>query len=88
MTEQENRESVELHRAYCRVFEGADGRKVLEDLKARGFFLAPCLGADAQRTAFNEGRRSLVLHVLAMLDRQGVGQGSGSGFGGSREPSG
>ena len=68
--ERENRNAVDLHRAYCRVFDGADGRRVLEDLKSRGFFLASSLGSEPCRTAFNEGRRSLVLHVLAMLDRE------------------
>ncbi len=68
--------AVDMHQAYCRVFDGVDGRKVLEDLKARGFFLASCLAPDPCRTAFNEGRRSLVLHVLAMLDRDRFGDGS------------
>lgn len=80
--EQENRNALELHRAYCRVFDGADGRRVLEDLKARGFFLASCLASEPCRTAFNEGRRSLVLHVLAMLDRERFRPGAAKADGG------
>jgi len=33
MMEEENRKAGELHRAYCRVFDGPDGREVLEDLR-------------------------------------------------------
>lgn len=59
---------LQLHRAYRRLFESADGRTVMEDLEQRGSFLRSTFSIDPGRTAFNEGRRSLVLHVKHMLD--------------------
>ncbi len=38
------------------------------DLEKRGCFLRPSFSTDPGRTQFNEGRRSLVLHVKHMLD--------------------
>ena len=59
---------LELHRAYLRLFGSADGRAVLDDLERRGCFLRPTFSTDPGRTEFNEGRRSLVLHVKHMLE--------------------
>ncbi len=59
---------LELHRAYKRLFESADGRAVMADLEQRGCFLRSSFSQDRGRTAFNEGRRSLVLHVKHMID--------------------
>jgi len=59
---------LELHRAYRRLFECEDGRAVLDDLEKRGCFLRSTFSTDPGRTAFQEGRRSLVLHVRHMLD--------------------
>ena len=57
----------ELHLAYRRLFESADGQRVMEDLERRGFYREPAFSGDPARLAFNEGRRSLVLHVKQML---------------------
>jgi hypothetical protein len=59
---------LELHRAYRRLFESADGQTVMDDLEQRGAFMRSTFSTDPGRTAFNEGRRSLVLHVKHMLD--------------------
>jgi hypothetical protein len=59
---------MELHRAYRRLFECADGRTVMEDLERRGSFMRSTFSTDLGRAAFDEGRRSLVLHVKHMLD--------------------
>ena len=59
---------LELHRAYKRLFGCADGRTVLDDLENRGCFLRSTFSTDPGRTAFQEGRRSLVLHVRHMID--------------------
>lgn len=59
---------LELHRAYKRLFDTPDGRAVMTDLEARGCFLRPTFSTDPGRTQFNEGRRSLVLHVKHMCD--------------------
>lgn len=59
---------LELHRAYKRLFASADGQAVMDDLEKRGSFLRSTFSTDTGRTQFNEGRRSLVLHVKHMLD--------------------
>lgn len=59
---------LELHRAYKRLFDGEDGRTVLEDLEMRGCFLRSTFSTEPGRTQFQEGRRSLVLHIKHMLD--------------------
>ncbi|MCJ2165609.1 MULTISPECIES: hypothetical protein [unclassified Pseudodesulfovibrio] len=57
----------ELHRAYKRLFDSADGHTVMDDLEKRGCFMRSTFSTDAGRTEFNEGRRSLVLHMKHML---------------------
>ena len=57
-----------LHRAYKRLFECVDGQTVMADLERRGCFLRSSFSTDKGRTVFNEGRRSLVLHVKHMTD--------------------
>ncbi len=57
----------ELRAAYGRVFGGPDGRMVLEDLEQRGFWRSSSFSPDPARTAFNEGRRSLVIYLRRML---------------------
>ena len=59
---------LELHRAYRRMFETPDGKTVMDDLEKRGCFLRSSYSTDPGRTQFNEGRRSLILHVKHMLD--------------------
>lgn len=59
---------LELHRAYRRVFETADGETIMNDLEKRGCFTRSTFSTEAGRTTFNEGRRSLVLHVKHMCD--------------------
>jgi len=57
---------AELHRAYKRLFDCADGQTVLEDLENRGCFNRSTFSTDNGRTQFNEGRRSMVLHIKHM----------------------
>ncbi|MDD3313751.1 hypothetical protein [Pseudodesulfovibrio sp.] len=59
---------LELHRAYRRLFDCEDGRTVMEDLETRGCFLRSTFSTESGRTQFQEGRRSLVLHMKHMLD--------------------
>jgi len=58
---------LDLHRAYKRLFESADGETIMDDLEKRGCFLRSTFSTDSGRTQFNEGRRSLILHVKHML---------------------
>lgn len=57
-----------LAACYREVFGGLAGGRVLEDLKVRAYHRDSSFSPDPQRAAFNEGRRSLLLHVLRMLD--------------------
>lgn len=66
------RDATTLHLCYLRTFEGEAGQAVLEDLEARAFVRDTSFAADPQRTAFNEGRRSLALHIRRMLDRDAL----------------
>ena len=68
-------DDVTLSVAYARCFEGEAGRLVLEDIERRGLVRESTFHPDPQRAAFNEGRRSLALHVLRMLERPGPARG-------------
>lgn len=70
------RDADDLRQCYRRVFEGEAGRAVLRDIEARAYLRETSFVPDAQRAAFNEGRRSLALHILRMLE------------GGARRPAG
>jgi len=58
----------ELHHAYRRLFESADGETVMDDLEKRGCFMRSSFSTDKGRTQFNEGRRSMILHMKHMLN--------------------
>jgi hypothetical protein len=62
------REQTDLHLAYVRAFEGEAGRLVLADLSRQGFLHETSFSPDPQRAAFNEGRRSLALHIGRMIE--------------------
>ncbi len=62
------KDPLSLHQAYKRLFDSRDGRAVMEDLKRRGFYRTPLFSTESGRTQFNEGRRSMLLHVLYMTD--------------------
>lgn len=59
---------LELHRAYKRIFDTPDGQTVMDDLEKRGCFLRSSFSSDKGRTEFNEGRRSMVLHMKHMCE--------------------
>lgn len=62
---------ADLHLAYARAFEGEAGRLVLADLSRQGFLRETSFSPDRQRAAFNEGRRSLALHIRRMIEGPG-----------------
>jgi len=66
-----------LHQCYLRCFEGEAGQAVLNDLEARAFVRGTSFSSDPQRAAYNEGRRSLALHIRRMLDRTVFAGGDG-----------
>ncbi len=67
MREQTDKQLADLHLAYARAFEGEAGRLVLADLSRQGFLHETSFSPDPQRAAFNEGRRSLALHIGRMI---------------------
>ena len=52
---------------YQQVFGTESGKAVLHDLMKRGGCLSTSMHADSHMTAYNEGRRSLVLEILSRL---------------------
>lgn len=68
-------ERTTLHDLYARAFEGEAGRAVLADLEARACLRETSFHPDPQRMAFNEGRRSLVLHIRRMLEQDAPQRG-------------
>ena len=73
------RDAETLHQCYLLAFEGAAGQAVLADLEARAYVRETSFSPDPQRAAFNEGRRSLALHIRRMLDQEAALRGSGQG---------
>lgn len=54
---------------YRRAFGGEPGRRVLRDLMRRHFVLRSTqIAGDSHETAFNEGRRAVVLDILAAVN--------------------
>lgn len=67
------RDMTDVKRCYERCFAGQAGQVVLDDLEARAFVRGTSFSPDPQRAAFNEGRRSLALHIRRMLEGEGAG---------------
>lgn len=53
----------ERKQLYLNVFDTPDGQKVLEDLERHAFIHKTTLNTDSLRMVFNEGQRSMVLHI-------------------------
>lgn len=56
-----------LRNAYKRTFEGDDGEIVLGDLKKICFYNTTTMSADPYVTAFQEGQRAVILHILTRM---------------------
>lgn len=68
MTEKRKKKELTVLSAYSKVFASEAGKVVLHDLiDAGGIFRVSYVQDDSYGTAFNEGTRSLLLHVLAKL---------------------
>ena len=68
-------ETQDLRAAYARVFSAEDGKRVLEDLGRLGMARQTTFHPEGLRMAFNEGRRSLVLHIEHMLAKEKAERG-------------
>jgi hypothetical protein len=56
----------EKKQTYQTTFESAEGKKVLEDLE-RFFVYRTTFSQNQQQLAFNEGQRSVVLHIKNIM---------------------
>jgi hypothetical protein len=56
-----------LSELYMRIFNTDDGELLLQDLKNRCFAFIPSVSIDSHQTYFNEGMRSVVLHIDSQL---------------------
>ncbi len=54
---------------YRRVFDTEDGRAVLKDLEKRCFIKSTTYDDNHGRMSFNEGRRSIYVHIINLLEK-------------------
>jgi len=57
-------ERAETIRAYKRVFESDDGKKILKDLMKACHFLSTTMHVNPNEAAYKEGERSVLLRIL------------------------
>lgn len=58
----------ELKSAYETIFGSKQGLKVLEDIKRAGFFYTDTFNENSSVSAWNQGVRSLALHIVTMAN--------------------
>jgi hypothetical protein len=58
----------DLKVSYRKCFESEDGKKVLKDLEMRCYITSTTFNADPYVSAFQEGTRSVVLHIKQAMD--------------------
>lgn len=63
------KQRLHIKQSYTAIFEQPHGKLVLNDIIRRGGLYSVSVPKDAnpERTAFNEGKRALVLEILSML---------------------
>jgi hypothetical protein len=68
-TDKKVKRSIANIQAYKSVFKSEDGQKVLWDLmKLNSFMQDSYVQGDPYSTAYNEGRRSVVLYILQKIN--------------------
>jgi len=61
--------AIKVNASYKKAFSGPDGETVLKDLLvSTGFDTTTFVAHDPYSSAYNEGRRSIVLQILRMVD--------------------
>lgn len=60
-------EIKERKQLYQNVFESPDGKKVLEEISRYAFVHKTTYNDNPHRMAFNEGQRSILLHIQSMM---------------------
>jgi len=61
-------ERAERIRAYKRVFESEDGKRVLQDLMKSCHVFSSTMDANPHELAYREGERSTVLRIMRTLN--------------------
>ena len=56
-----------LKKSYLNTFSSENGKKVLDDLKRHCFINGTTFNEKSLRMAFNEGQRSIYLHINSMM---------------------
>ena len=59
---------LKIQEAYRKLFDTVDGKTVLKDLEDFGFYHDSTFVGTPDVTIFNEGRRSVVLHIRNMMN--------------------
>jgi hypothetical protein len=59
---------LKICESYRKLFDTVDGKTVLSDLEDFGFYHDSTFTGDINCVAFNEGRRSVVLHIRNMMN--------------------
>ncbi len=62
-------ELKQLQNDYRHVFSTDEGKRVLEDLKLRGFFHSSTFSPVDNQMFWNEGQRAMVLHIISMINQ-------------------
>ena len=55
---------------YKRLFEGPDGKAVLEDLRKRCFVDRTTYDPDVKKFGMNEGRRSIFVYINNLVNKE------------------
>lgn len=68
MSIEQMKEQDKLFRSYQRVFSTPDGKEVLKDLCQHCRILVTTKAENPYEMYFNEGQRSIGMHILTMLN--------------------
>lgn len=58
----------QLQSDYKKVFDGDAGKRVFDDLQRRGYLHTTTFHENANKAAYREGMRAMVLHIKTMLE--------------------
>ena len=66
-----NEQITQLKTMYTDIFGSTAGKKVLRDLEARcNWRTSSYVAGDANATAFEEGKRAVLLHIYNMMNEE------------------
>ena len=74
-----------LKTSYKKCFESEDGKKVIKDLEKRCFDKTTTFTGDALQTVFQEGTRSMLLHINSMRDMSNIQEGGNASISSGEE---